>query len=477
MMIVVGVVGLLIVVLISGPAPMWLALAVVAAAAAMLGARYVGSTAHASARNVSEPDPNAESSEPRSIGTVPVAPTGSVGPGRDAETVSKFVVSLARRNGGLVDQQLALLDVLEASVEDPTLLSNYFKLDHLATRMRRNADSLLVLAGVDRPGLRGPQDIDEVVRAGISEIEDYRRIDVLALDHVQVTGRAATTLGHLVAELLDNATEFSPSETRVRVAGNASATGYEIVVADSGIGIADVRLGVLNERLTRPPELGTTHDESIGLTVVSMLAARIGATVALSHSEPGGTVATVHIPSAVLHSGERHDSDLALPPMVDISTWPLDTPAPAAAAPAPATAAPAPAVPAMSSSLLDVDVSTASLQAASAAAIAKLTLTVAGLPVRTTPTITSDEFLPSRVRMPSLDPTSWPPPAGHPRADLDADAPASLHTVLGSLQVAESIERRPVVEAQPARIGAALTSFARQSVSAREPITAEGNPS
>ena len=124
--------------------------------------------------------------------------------------------------------------------------------------MRRNADSLLVLAGVDRPGLRAPQDIDEVVRAGISEIEDYRRIDVLALDHAQVTGLAATTLGHLVAELLDNATAYSPPEARVRIAGNAAPDGYEILVADSGIGISDDRIDELNRKLALPPESART---------------------------------------------------------------------------------------------------------------------------------------------------------------------------------------------------------------------------
>ncbi|MET0580160.1 MAG: ATP-binding protein, partial [Ilumatobacteraceae bacterium] len=329
MLVVVGVASLLAVVLISEPSPMWLAVAVVATVSAMFGVRYVGRQGSAGVRSEFLADPNDEPSDLPSIGTAPGEITGDgVDPGRDAESVSKFVVSLARRNGGLVDQQLALLDVLEASVEDPTLLSNYFKLDHLATRMRRNADSLLVLAGVERPGLRGPQDIDEVVRAGISEIEDYRRIDVLALDHVQVTGLAATTLGHLVAELLDNATAFSPPHTRVRVAGNASPTGYEIVVADSGIGIADVRLDQLNHRLTRPPELGTTNDDSIGLAVVSMLAARIGARVALACSEAGGTVATVHVPSAVLHSGVSHDSVPATSSMVDISPWTSEAPAP-----------------------------------------------------------------------------------------------------------------------------------------------------
>ena len=136
-----------------------------------------------------------------------------------------------------------------------------------------------------------------MVRAGISEIEDYRRIDVLALDHVQVTGHAATTLGHLVAELLDNATAYSPPQARVACRRQRRAEGYEILVADSGIGISEERIDDLNDKLARPPEFGAVGDASIGLAVVSMLAARIGATVRLARSDHGGTVATVHIPT------------------------------------------------------------------------------------------------------------------------------------------------------------------------------------
>ncbi len=454
----VAVVGLLAVALFSNPGTVLLVVAGVAAVAAAVAMWAVGRTAGA----------GDGSSPAGAIETAPVDGTGDPADRRsDSEAVSRFVVSLARRNGGLVDQQLALLDTLEASVEDPTLLSNYFKLDHLATRMRRNADSLLVLAGVDRPGLRAPQDIDEVVRAGISEIEDYRRIDVLALDHVQVTGSAATTLGHLVAELLDNATSFSPPDTRVRVAGNSSDTGYEILVADSGIGIAETRIDDLNQRLASPPASGVVQDESIGLTVVAMLAARIGAGVTLARSEHGGTVATVHVPSAVLHHGAPHEHAPS-------------TPRPIERVPPRVDASPPAPVPAAASSLAmhagppEAEISTEGLQAASAAAIAKLTLTVAGLPVRTTPTISSDDFLPSRVRMaigPGDDTGSWPPPVGNSRADSGFAPPAPLRTALGPLQVAESAERRPVVEAQPARIGAALASFARQSVPAWEPVT------
>lgn len=435
--VVVAVVGLLAAVVLSGADIVWMVVAGVAAVASFVAIRSVGRPADLSANS-------ATVVPAMQLASSTVAPLDE---GHDGDAVSRFVVSLARRNGGLVDQQLALLDTLEASVEDPALLANYFKLDHLATRMRRNADSLLVLAGVDRPGVRMPQDIDEVVRAGISEVEEYRRIDVLALEHVQVTGLAATTLGHLVAELLDNATAFSPPESRVRVAGNAVWTGYEILVADSGIGIADSRLDDLNRRLALAPEFGAVSDDSIGLTVVAKLAARIGATVTLSTSEHGGAVATVHIPSAVLHTSE---------PTEHVTTSPRATEPALAAVGAPPAAPTAPAA----------NLSTEQLRVASGAAIAKLTLTVAGLPIRST--AATDDALPSR----DGGSMQWPPPDRLARTDDGFPPPAPVRTALGPLQVAEPNVPRPVVEAQPARIGAALASFARQSaMPAWEPVT------
>lgn len=416
---------------------------------------------------------------------------------RRSDAVSGFIVSLARRNGGLVDQQLALLDTLEMSVEDPVLLADYFKLDHLATRMRRNADSLLVLAGVDRPGRRAPQDIDEVVRAGISEIEDYRRIDVLALDHAQVTGLAATTLGHLVAELLDNATAFSPPEARVRVAGNSAADGYEILVADSGIGISEARLEILNRTLSGPPEIGTPEpgaaaDGSIGLTVVAMLAARIGASVGLAASEHGGTVATIHIPVSALHAAQPTDLPLSIGrlavedrPTVEASrpalAIPVVEPTLLSASPIAASAGraataghgtdPLPvrnaiaeeqpvgaSAPLGAAPVSDTGSHAPSPIAVEAAnAIAKLTLTLSGLPVR--PVATVHVVDADAGRTGAANGMFWPPPT--PQAnDAFASPPSALSAALTSLQVADSSDPRPVMEAQPDRIGNAMASFA-----------------
>ncbi len=436
-LVVAAVCALFLIVALSGPGVIGLLLAAVCAGAAVAA---LWSVWRSNVDDQAEPDASAAPTDPGAPDGVTSGIAHSLFDSDD-DAVSSFVISLARRNGGLVDQQLALLDTLEASVEDPALLADYFKLDHLATRMRRNADNLLVLAGVDRPGIRAPQDIDEVVRAGISEIEDYRRIDVLALEDVQVSGAAATTLGHLVAELLDNATAFSPPATRVRVAGNTLPTGYEILIADSGIGISGTRLDDFNRKLAEPPEAGSKGDGPIGLTVVSMLAARVGATVELAGTELDGTVATIRIPTSALHVGPS-------PVGEPTRSVPLAEPVPAAAvaavripfagAPIPPAFPPAPPVPAVSNAVAQpADPSPAS-QAADA--IARLMVTASGLPIRST----------SRVADGETD--RWPPPAG------------PLDTALGSLQVAGTDERRPVVAAQPDRIGAALASFARQRV-------------
>jgi signal transduction histidine kinase len=490
--ILVAVAALVAAVVLTSPGSIGLVVALVAAAAVLMAVRSITRAGQAGASANDAADVVVGPSQHEASPALP-ASAEPVGSGRHPDAVSAFIVSLARRNGGLVDQQLALLDTLELSVEDPVLLADYFKLDHLATRMRRNADSLLVLAGVDRPGMRSPQDIDEVVRAGISEIEDYRRIDVLALDHAQVTGLAATTLGHLVAELLDNATAFSPPEARVRVAGNAASDGYEILVADSGIGISEARLAELNRKLSLPPQFGSAADASIGLTVVSMLASRIGASVSLAASEHGGTVATVHIPRSALHSaapvevpvstGDVIRPGLAIPvvePALLLMASPVVAPAARPDHTPPADPNPLPVrhpiveqrpVDVPSSPLEAPSVSTtvsatvstteshvpSPIAVEAANAIAKLTLTLSGLPIRPVPTIDSVDANagPSKPSNGMF----WPPPT--PRSDdAVAAAPNALSTALSSLQVADSSDPRPVMEAQPDRIGSAMASFA-----------------
>ena len=157
--------------------------------------------------------------------------------------VSDIFVTMARRNRSLIDRQLAMLDEFEAEVDDPDVLSNYYQLDHMATRMRRNSESLLVLANAEPKRRRvKATEIDDVVRAAIGEVEDYRRIEVEALEHLQVRGNVVADVSHLLAELLDNATSFSPPDSVVRVGGRRAGDSYMLRIVDSGVGISGDRL-------------------------------------------------------------------------------------------------------------------------------------------------------------------------------------------------------------------------------------------
>jgi hypothetical protein len=197
-------------------------------------------------------------------------------------------VTLARRNRSLIDRQLALIDELESDEEDPEALADFYRLDHMATRMRRNSESLLVLAGSEPPRTwRTPLEIDDVVRAAIGEIEDYRRVDVLTLETVRLKGAVVADLSHLLSELLENASQFSPPTTRVRVSGHFHEEGYLLTVSDRGVGIPQARLGELNRLLERPPVIGLALEPTLGLYVVAMLAKRHGIGVRLVAGAPG----------------------------------------------------------------------------------------------------------------------------------------------------------------------------------------------
>ena len=187
--------------------------------------------------------------------------------------VSDIFVTMARRNRSLIDRQLAMLDEFEAEVDDPEVLSNYYQLDHMATRMRRSSESLLVLANADPKRRRvKATEIDDVVRAAIGEVEDYRRIEVEALEHLQVRGNVVADVSHLLAELLDNATSFSPPDSTVRVGGRRAGDSYMLRIVDSGVGITGERLTELNELLREPPIVGLSVEPTLGMSVVSLLA-------------------------------------------------------------------------------------------------------------------------------------------------------------------------------------------------------------
>ncbi|MFD7027911.1 nitrate- and nitrite sensing domain-containing protein [Streptomyces sp. NPDC059917] len=224
--------------------------------------------------------------------------------------MSTTSVSLSLRTLGLVERQLAVIEELESKEQDPDQLATLFKLDHLATVMRRHNENLLVLAGQEHgPGHAGAVPLVDVMRAAVSEIERYERVDLAALPGAtQVAGHAADDVSHVLAELLENATTFSPPEAKVKVSGWLLDNGDAVLsVIDEGIGVSGDRLAALNSRLSAPEayeeEPEAEHGLGLGLYVAGRLAARHGVTAELRASRGGGTEALVVVPAALLPVG------------------------------------------------------------------------------------------------------------------------------------------------------------------------------
>jgi hypothetical protein len=213
--------------------------------------------------------------------------------------LSAIFVNLSRRSQMLVERQLGIIDALEQSEQDPGRLSNLFRLDHLATRMRRNSENLLVLAGhEDQRKWSQRVPLVDVVRAAISEIEQYERVVVNIQQGVLITGRAASDVVHLVAELVENAAVFSSAQ--VQVTGHMLTTGGVLVqIADEGLGIAQQDLQHANWRLDNPPVIDVGVSRRMGLFVVGRLAARHGIRVRLTQARPRGVLALVWLPETV----------------------------------------------------------------------------------------------------------------------------------------------------------------------------------
>ncbi|MEU9339261.1 nitrate- and nitrite sensing domain-containing protein [Streptomyces sp. NPDC048290] len=215
--------------------------------------------------------------------------------------VSEVFVNLARRSQVLLHKQLTLLDTMERRTEDTEELADLFRLDHLTTRMRRHAEGLVILSGAaPSRQWRKPIQLMDVVRAAVAEVEDYERIEVRRLPRTAVTGPAVADLTHLVAELLENATVFSPPHTAVQVVGDRVANGFTLEIHDRGLGMAAEALLDANLRLAETPEFELSDTDRLGLFVVSRLAQRQNVRVSLQTSPYGGTTAVVFIPDALL---------------------------------------------------------------------------------------------------------------------------------------------------------------------------------
>ena len=215
--------------------------------------------------------------------------------------VSENLINLGRRNQALLGRTLALLTQLERSEPDPDKLDDLFRVDHLATRMRRNAESLLVLAGADRTrGWSEPIAMGDVVRAAVSAVESFERVDIVELEQVRVTGSAVADVAHLLAELIENATAFSAPDTRVAVIGKHVTEGYLLVVTDDGIGLTADDLATANTRIAETSAFDSAPTKVLGLNVVGRLASRYDIHVSLAPSATSGTAARVLIPQAIL---------------------------------------------------------------------------------------------------------------------------------------------------------------------------------
>ena len=224
------------------------------------------------------------------------------------QSVSSMFINLGRRNQNLLNRTLNFITTLEESERDPESLDNLFRLDHLVTRMRRNAESLLVLAGTEASRTWSqPVDVGDIVRGALSEIEAYDRINIPALEPVEVRGNVAADVSHMLAELLENATTFSPPSAAVTVIGKYAHDGYLLCVSDNGIGMTQKELREANLRLDQASKFDTSPMMVLGLFVVSRLALRHGIQVQLTESPAEGVTAKVKLPLALLEGADLAD--------------------------------------------------------------------------------------------------------------------------------------------------------------------------
>ncbi len=224
-------------------------------------------------------------------------------------SVRDVFLSLARRSQALLHRQLGLLDAMERRATDSQELAELFRIDHLATRMRRNAENLIVLSGATAGrAWRKPVPMVDVLRGALAEVEDYTRVTVLPVGNASLLGRAVGDVIHLLSELIENAVSFSPPQTTVRVGGSVVGYGFAIEIEDRGLGMSAEELGAANEQLRSPPEFRLTSTARLGLYVVAKLAERHGIRVRLTESPYGGTTAIVLLPGSIMAGGEPDET-------------------------------------------------------------------------------------------------------------------------------------------------------------------------
>ncbi|WP_203991431.1 sensor histidine kinase [Virgisporangium aurantiacum] len=267
--------------------------------------------------------------------------------------VRDVFLNLARRTQALVHRQLTLLDEMERRHDNANQLDDLFRLDHLATRMRRNAENLIVLSGAT-PGRAWRRSVPmvDVIRGAVAEVEDYTRVTVLPAGDYGLAGRAVSDVIHLLAELIENALSFSPPHTEVQIRSQLVANGYVVEIEDRGLGMTSAELAAANVRIANPPEFNLSAVR-LGLFVVSRLAERHGMRIQLRESPYGGTTAIVLIPRDLIdevtpepvavpaavgaraaeeaHRAEppRNDGDVSPSPRIDTTPGPAPAEGPA----------------------------------------------------------------------------------------------------------------------------------------------------
>jgi signal transduction histidine kinase len=215
--------------------------------------------------------------------------------------VSEVFRNLARRSQSLLHRQLVLLDAMERRASEPEELEDLFRIDHLTTRMRRNSESLIILSGEPPArGWRHPVPFIDVLRAAVAEVEDYTRFRVTVGTSKALLGPAVADVIHLLAELAENATSYSPPNAPVRVHGDLVGRGFAVEIEDRGLGIAEEKMAEINNNFAHPPEFDLSGSEQLGLFVAGQLAKRHDIRITLQASPFGGTTAIVLIPTSLV---------------------------------------------------------------------------------------------------------------------------------------------------------------------------------
>ncbi|NMO56488.1 sensor histidine kinase [Actinoplanes sp. TBRC 11911] len=352
-------------------------------------------------------------------------------------SVSAMFLNLARRSQSLVDRMIGELDLIERTEEDPKRLARLFELDHLATRMRRNDENLLVLAGADSsPPRREDALLIDALRAAQSEVELYNRIEFGTVDSdIEVSALAVNDVVRLAAELLDNATRFSPPTTIVVAEARRIRDYVVIQVEDRGLGMSEEQMDQLNRRLAEPPGVDVAAFRLMGLAVVGRLASRYGIRVELRANLEGGTIAQVTLPGTivVMPSGRGQVSmpgpSVPVPPPLSSAGWDA-TPSRAATATLPAPAHPQlPMFPSQRppTTIPDPDVTPTpnrpplpSRAARPAVAAPSGVAPAAAAPAAVAPTSENNGWGAALAAMP---PVPAPPPPVAPQTEERADAP------------------------------------------------------